>query len=118
MKVVKKTKAYTIYKKASGRFAVKDADNKWINAEAKVKILVDDGFIKAFVPPVKEEVVETPAVEEVVVESPAAEAPAEEQTSEAPAAEEVVEAKPKTKAKAKPKAKPKPKAKAKPSAKK
>ena len=92
MKVVKKTKAYTIYKKASGRFAVKDADNMWINAEAKVKILVDDGFIKAFVPPVKEEVVETPAVEEVV------------------------EAKPKAKAKAKPKAKSK--AKAKPSAKK
>ena len=40
MKVVKKTEMFTIYVKSSGRFAVKDANKNWINAEEKVKILV------------------------------------------------------------------------------
>ncbi|HAZ12865.1 MAG: hypothetical protein A2X86_21885 [Bdellovibrionales bacterium GWA2_49_15] len=45
--VVKKTDAYTILKKRSGRFAVKAANGKWINAEEKVKILLGAGLIKA-----------------------------------------------------------------------
>ena len=40
MKVIKKTKEYVIYQKASGRYAVKDADKKWVNADEKVRILV------------------------------------------------------------------------------
>ena len=77
MKVVKKTEMFTIYVKSSGRFAVKDANKNWINAEEKVKILVENGFIKAFVPPVKKE----SDVEQEINEAPAEEAPAEEAMS-------------------------------------
>ena len=134
MKVVKKTEMFTIYVKSSGRFAVKDANKNWINAEEKVKILVENGFIKAFVPPVKKEsdaeqeinealAAEAPAEEVPAAEAPAAEAPAEEVPAAETPAEEVpaeeapaedvpeVETKPKSASKAKakesPKAKPK-----------
>ena len=124
MKVVKKTKMFTIYVKSSGRFAVKDANKNWINAEQKVKILVENGFIKAFVPPVKkesdaeQEINEVPAEEAPAEEVPAGEAPSEEAPSEeAPAAEAHAEDAPgeetkpksasKAKAKQSPKAKPK-----------
>ena len=76
MKVIKKTKDYVVYQKASGRYAVKDADKKWVNADEKVRILVAEGLIKAVAPaaPVAEE---APAVEEAapdaVAEAPAAE---------------------------------------------
>ena len=123
MKVVKKTEMFTIYVKSSGRFAVKDANKNWINAEEKVKILVENGFIKAFVPPVKKEsdvepeINEAPAEEAPAEEAPAEEAPAEEApAAEAPAEdapEEETKLKSASKAKAKesPKAKPKTKAK-------
>ena len=123
MKVVKKTEMFTIYVKSSGRFAVKDANKNWINAEEKVKILVENGFIKAFVPPVKkesdveQEINEAPAAEAPAEEAPAEEAPAEEApAAEAPeedAPEEETKLKSASKAKAKesPKAKPKTKAK-------
>ena len=91
MKVVKKTEMFTIYVKSSGRFAVKDANKNWINAEEKVKILVENGFIKAFVPPVKKE----SDVEQEINEAPAAEAPAEE----APEEDTKPKSAPKTKAK-------------------
>ena len=103
MKVVKKTEMFTIYVKSSGRFAVKDANKNWINAEEKVKILVENGFIKAFVPPVKKE----SDVEQEINEAPAAEAPAEE----APEEETKLKSASKAKAKESPKAKPKTKAK-------
>ncbi|MBI2522013.1 MAG: hypothetical protein HYV97_16470 [Bdellovibrio sp.] len=45
--VVKKTDAFTILQKRSGRYAVKDANGKWVNAEEKVKILLAAGLIKA-----------------------------------------------------------------------
>ena len=108
MKVVKKTEMFTIYVKSSGRFAVKDANKNWINAEEKVKILVENGFIKAFVPPVKKE----SEVEKEINEAPAAEAPAEEAPAEE-APEEDTKPKSASKAEAKesPKAKPKTKAK-------
>ena len=52
MKVVKKTKAYTIYKKASGRFAVKNAENEWIKAieeaQSTFSIDVDNGSYTNF----------------------------------------------------------------------
>ena len=123
MKVVKKTEMFTIYVKSSGRFAVKDANKNWINAEEKVKILVENGFIKAFVPPVKKEsdveqeineapAEEAPAEEAPAAEAPAAEAPAEEAPAEdAPEEETKLKSASKAKAKESPKAKPKTKAK-------
>ena len=128
MKVVKKTEMFTIYVKSSGRFAVKDANKNWINAEEKVKILVENGFIKAFVPPVKkesdveQEINEAPAAEAPAAEAPAEEAPAEEAPAEeapaeeapaeeAPAEETKLKSASKAKAKESPKAKPKTKAK-------
>ena len=108
MKVVKKTEMFTIYVKSSGRFAVKDANKNWINAEEKVKILVENGFIKAFVPPVKKE----SDVEQEINEAPAEEAPAEEAPAE-DAPEEETKPKSASKEKAKESSKAKPKTKAK-----
>ena len=128
MKVVKKTEMFTIYVKSSGRFAVKDANKNWINAEEKVKILVENGFIKTFVPPVKKEsdveqeineapaeeapAEEAPEEEAPAAEAPAAEAPAEEAPAE-DAPEEETKLKSASKAKAKESSKTKPKTKAK-----
>ena len=75
MKVIKKTKEYVVYQKANGRYAVKDANKKWVNAEEKVKILLAEGLIKAVMPAV-------PEVEEAVVEEAA------QAVEEAAAAEE------------------------------
>ncbi|MDA8682169.1 hypothetical protein N9M08_06515, partial [Porticoccaceae bacterium] len=47
MKVVKKTKEYVIYQKGSGRYAVKNADKQWVNADEKVAILTAEGLTKA-----------------------------------------------------------------------
>ena len=107
MKVVKKTEMFTIYVKSSGRFAVKDANKNWINAEEKVKILVENGFIKAFVPPVKKE----SDVEQEINEAPAEEAPAEEAPAEEASAEDAPEKETKLKSASKAKAKESPKAK-------
>ena len=46
MKVIKQTKDYTIYQKRSGRYGVQDSERNWINLEAKVEILISEGFIK------------------------------------------------------------------------
>ena len=128
MKVVKKTEMFTIYVKSSGRFAVKDANKNWINAEEKVKILVENGFIKAFVPPVKKEsdveqeineapAAEAPAAEVPAEEEPAEEAPAEEASAEEAPAEDAPEEETKLKSASKAKAKESPKAKPKTKAK-
>jgi hypothetical protein len=131
MKVIKKTKDYVIYQKGSGRYAIKDADKNWVNADEKIKILLAEKLVKTVAPapapkkseeapaaPVEEASVaeEAPAEEAPVEEAPVAkEAPAEEApVEEAPVAEEAPaeEApaeKPKAKAKAKPKAKAAPK---------
>ncbi|MGY8849347.1 MAG: hypothetical protein ACKVKX_01400 [Pseudomonadales bacterium] len=92
MKVIKKTKEYTVYQKGSGRYAVKNAHKNWVNADEKIAILLAEGLIKAVAPAPAPVVEEAPAVEEA--------APVvEEAAEEAPAAEE----KPKAKAKAAPK---------------
>ena len=128
MKVVKKTEMFTIYVKSSGRFAVKDANKNWINAEEKVKILVENGFIKAFVPPVKKEsdveqeineapAEEAPAEEAPEEEAPSAEAPSEEAPAEEAPAEDAPEEETKLKSASKAKAKESPKAKPKTKAK-
>ena len=87
MKVIKKTKDYIVYQKSSGRYAVKDSNRNWVNADEKIKILLAEGLIKAVMPA-------EPVVEEAPVEDVAA-------VEEAP----VVEEAPKPKAKAAPKAK-------------
>lgn len=61
MEVVKTTKEYTVYKKRNNRYGVKGPNNKWINGEEKVKILLAQDLIKVSV---------------------AASAPAEEETAE------------------------------------
>lgn len=131
MKVIKKTKDYVIYQKGSGRYAIKDADKNWVNADEKIKILLAEKLVKTVAPapaPKKSEeapvapVDEAPVAEEapaeeapveeapVAKEAPAEEAPVEEApvAEEAPAEEAPAE-KPKAKAKAKPKAKAAPK---------
>ena len=115
MKVIKKTKEYTVYQKGSGRYAVKNAHKNWVNADEKIAILLAEGLIKAVAPAPAPVVEEAPAVEEaapVAEEAPAVEeaAPVAE---EAPAVEEAApvveeaapaaEEKPKAKAKAAPK---------------
>jgi hypothetical protein len=45
MQKIKKTAAYTLFQKKSGRYAVKGKDKKWINGEAKQQILVDETLI-------------------------------------------------------------------------
>lgn len=62
MKIVKKTKEHTIYQKRSGRYAVQDKDNKFINGQDKADILAKGKFIK-LVAPKKVEEPEAPAQE-------------------------------------------------------
>ena len=67
MKVVKKTAEYSIYQKRNGRYAVKDANKKWLNAEEKIKVLVEAGLVKVVIPaPVAE--AEPEAAEEAPAE--------------------------------------------------
>ena len=77
MEVVKQTKEYTIYQKRSKRYAVRNAEKKWINGEEKVAILVKEKLLKVAIPKPK------PKEEE----APAEEAPAAEGSEEAPAEE-------------------------------
>ena len=46
MKTIKATDAYTVYQRRDERYAVKGADNKWINGEEKTKILLAEELIK------------------------------------------------------------------------
>ena len=108
MKVVKKTEMFTIYVKSSGRFAVKDANKNWINAEEKVTNVEENVFLQAFDPPEKKETDDEDQRKEApAAEAPAAEAPAED----APEEETKLKSASKAKAKESPKAKPKTKAK-------
>ena len=78
-----------MYKKNSGRFAVKDAAKNWVNADEKVTILLAEGLIKAVVassPADEEALVEAVVVEEAVAEEASVEAAVVEDAS----AEEVV----------------------------
>lgn len=67
MEVVKRTSDYTIFQKRSKRYAVKGGDNKWINGEPKVKILLQEKLVEAKLPAAK------PAAEEASAEEAAAE---------------------------------------------
>ena len=46
MKIIKKTDEYSIFKKRNDRYAIKDSNGKWLNAEKKVAILKDEELIK------------------------------------------------------------------------
>jgi hypothetical protein len=64
MNLVKKTSDYTIYQKRSNRYAVKDTNNRWVNGDDKLKILLAESLVKAPAPKPKEEAAEeTPAQE-------------------------------------------------------
>lgn len=81
MKLVKKTDEYTILQRSDNRYAVKDASKNPVNGDEKVRILAEEGLIKAAAP--------APAApEEVVEEAPAEEAAEEEAPVEEAAAEE------------------------------
>ena len=86
MELIKKTDNYTIYKKKSGRYAVKNKEKKYLSDKEKVEILLEEKLIK--LSPRKKP--EEPAAEAApAAEEPAAEAaPAAEEPAEEPAAEE------------------------------
>lgn len=86
MKVVKRTDDYVIYQKRSGRYAVKNSEKKWVNAEEKVQVLTAEELIKA-----PQAAAPEPEAEESVAEEPAVEEEAAEETEEL-AAEETAEA--------------------------
>ena len=50
MKLVKKTDEYSIYQRGDNRYAVKDANKQPVNAEEKVRILVEAELLKVAVP--------------------------------------------------------------------
>ena len=73
MKIIKKTDEYSIFKKRNDRYAIKDSNGKWLNAEKKVAILKDEELIKlseSAKPEPEEinEVEETEAAEETEIE--------------------------------------------------
>ena len=80
MELIKKTDNYTIYKKKSGRYAVKNKEKKYLSDKEKVEILLEEKLIK--LSPRKKP--EEPAAKEPAAEA----APAEEPAAEEPAAEE------------------------------
>jgi len=75
MEKVKESKDYTIFKKRSGRHAVKAAAGKWVNGEEKINILVKEGIIAKMNPAKPKE--EAPAAEAAPAEDTAEEKPAE-----------------------------------------
>ena len=60
MEKVKETDNYVIFKKRNGRYGVKSPTGKWINGNDKVKILIEEGLIKAALPKKDEPAQETP----------------------------------------------------------
>lgn len=53
-KTKKATPEYTVIKKRSGRFAVKDQKGKYINGDAKIEILLKEKKIKLSAPKKKD----------------------------------------------------------------
>lgn len=69
MKTVKRSAEYTVLQRGDGRYAVRGTNKKWINGDAKVDILVNEGLLKERPSP-KPQPAEP---EESVAESPAGE---------------------------------------------
>ncbi len=68
MEVVKNTKEFTVFKKRNGRYGVKNAAGKWVNADEKVKVLLAEGLIKVAEPKKEEAPAEEAAAEETAAE--------------------------------------------------
>ncbi len=47
MEIVKKMDGYSIVKKRSGRYGVRDKSNNWVKGEKKLEVLMKAGFLKA-----------------------------------------------------------------------
>jgi len=73
MELVKKTDDYTIYKKRSGRYAVKNKDKKYLSEKEKIEILLKEKLIKLS----KQKKPSEPIEEKPAEEKPAEEKPAE-----------------------------------------
>lgn len=89
MEIVKRTSEYTIVKKRNGRYGVQAKGRQWVNADEKVKILMEAGLIKT--PEAKPAEPEAEPEAEPVVEAAAEETVEEavEETAEvAPEADE------------------------------
>ncbi len=54
MELVKDTKEHKIYKKKTGRYAVKGLKGKWLNGDDKVRALLKAGLVKTPAPKPKE----------------------------------------------------------------
>jgi hypothetical protein len=84
MKAVASTDEYTVYQRRDGRYAVKGADKKPINGDAKVAILLQHDLIKAPAPkapePEPEVEAEAAAPESTEGESPEGDAAEAEST--------------------------------------
>ncbi len=79
MEVLKETKEYTVFKKRSGRYAIKASDGKWLNGVEKIKILNKEGYVKGGLPGEKKsEPVEEAPKAEVAEEVSSEEEPTEE----------------------------------------
>jgi hypothetical protein len=65
VKKVQESGDYSIYQKRSGRYGVQNKAKKWVNGEAKTKILLEAGLIEVSVPKPSspEEPMEAPAGE-------------------------------------------------------
>lgn len=72
---VKKTDAYTIYKKRSGHFCVRDNRRQWLKGEAKDKALLDAKLIERSIMPASKK--EEGASTEAAAPAEKTEAPAE-----------------------------------------
>ena len=83
MEIIKKTAEYTIYLKANGRHAVKDAKRRWVNGDEKVAILGAEGLVKAPPPPAPEPETATDAEANADADSENAEADGAEDADEA-----------------------------------
>jgi len=46
MQEVKRTAQYRIYRKSSGRYAVRNPERRWINGDDKAAILLAEGLIE------------------------------------------------------------------------
>ncbi len=55
METIKRSAEYTIFKKRNERYSILNNDNKWVNGEEKVKILLKEKLIKLTAPKKKEE---------------------------------------------------------------
>ncbi len=61
MKLVSKTAEYKVYQKRSTRYAVRSADDSYVNGDEKTRILLDLGLISAAPAPAAPASEEAPA---------------------------------------------------------